>query len=97
MSLLEVRGLKVHFPIKKGLVVERTVGAVRAVDGVDLSVERGRTLGVVGESGCGKSTLGRAVLQLEPVSEGSVVFDGVELTGPGSRAASCVRCGAGCR
>ena len=81
MSLLEVRGLKVHFPIKKGLVVERTVGAVRAVDGVDLSVERGRTLGVVGESGCGKSTLGRAVLQLEPVSEGSVVFDGVELTG----------------
>ena len=81
MSLLEVRGLKVHFPIRKGLVVERTVGAVRAVDGVDLSVERGRTLGVVGESGCGKSTLGRAVLQLEPVSEGSVVFDGVELTG----------------
>ena len=81
MSLLEVRGLKVHFPIKKGLVIERTVGAVRAVDGVDLSVERGRTLGVVGESGCGKSTLGRAVLQLEPVSEGSVVFDGVELTG----------------
>ena len=81
MSLLEVRGLKVHFPIRKGLVIERTVGAVRAVDGVDLSVERGRTLGVVGESGCGKSTLGRAVLQLEPVSEGSVVFDGVELTG----------------
>ena len=80
MSLLEVRGLKVHFPIRKGLLVERTVGAVRAVDGVDLTVEKGRTLGVVGESGCGKSTLGRAVLQLEPVSEGSVVFDGQELT-----------------
>jgi len=80
MSLLEVRGLKVHFPIKKGLVLERTVGAVRAVDGVDLSVERGRTLGVVGESGCGKSTLGRAVLALEPVVEGTVVFDGQDLS-----------------
>ena len=80
MSLLEVRGLEVHFPIRRGLLVERTVGHVRAVDGVDLSIERGRTLGVVGESGCGKSTLGRAVLQLEPVSRGSVVFDGEELT-----------------
>ncbi len=79
MSLLEVRGLTVHFPIRKGIVLERTVGAVRAVDGVDLSVERGRTLGVVGESGCGKSTLGRAVLQLEPVTAGSVVFDGQDL------------------
>jgi peptide/nickel transport system ATP-binding protein len=79
MSLLEVRGLKVHFPIKKGIVLERTVGQVRAVDGVDLSVERGKTLGVVGESGCGKSTFGRAVLQLEPITEGSVVFDGTDL------------------
>ena len=79
MSLLEVRGLQVHFPIKKGIVLERTVGAVRAVDGVDLSVERGRTLGVVGESGCGKSTLGRAILQLEPLTAGTVVFDGEDL------------------
>ena len=79
MSLLEVRGLKVHFPIKKGIVFERTVGAVRAVDGVDLSVEKGKTLGIVGESGCGKSTLGRAVLQLEPVTAGTVVFDGEDL------------------
>ena len=68
MSLLEVRDLAVHFPIKKGIVLERTVGAVRAVDGVDLTVERGKTLGVVGECGCGKSTLGRAILQLEPVT-----------------------------
>ncbi len=80
MSLLEVRGLKVHFPIKKGIVLERTVGQVRAVDGVDLSVEKGRTLGVVGESGCGKSTLGRAVLQLEPITAGTVVFDGEDLS-----------------
>ena len=80
MSLLEVRGLEVHFPIRKGLVLERTVGHVRAVDGVDLTVERGRTLGVVGESGCGKSTLGRAVLQLTRPTAGSVVFDGQDLT-----------------
>jgi peptide/nickel transport system ATP-binding protein len=85
MSLLEVRGLKVHFPIKKGVLLERTVGHVRAVDGVDLSVEKGRTLGVVGESGCGKSTLGRAVLQLEPITEGSVVFDGTDLSTLGAK------------
>ena len=85
MSLLEVRGLKVHFPIKKGVLVERTVGHVRAVDGVDLSVEKGRTLGVVGESGCGKSTLGRAILQLEPITQGSVVFDGTDLSTLGAR------------
>ena len=85
MSLLEVRGLKVHFPIKKGIVLERTVGHVRAVDGVDLSVEKGRTLGVVGESGCGKSTLGRAILQLEPITEGSVVFDGTDLSELGGK------------
>ena len=78
--LLEVRGLKVHFPITSGIVLERQVGAVRAVDGVDLSVARGTTLGVVGESGCGKSTLGRAVLRLVEPTAGSVVFDGQELT-----------------
>jgi peptide/nickel transport system ATP-binding protein len=78
--LLEVRGLKVHFPITRGIIFDRVVGHVRAVDGVDLTVHRGRTYGLVGESGCGKSTLGRAVLRLEPVTEGSVRFDGVELT-----------------
>ena len=91
MSLLEVRGLRVHFPIKKGIVLERTVGAVRAVDGVDLDVERGRTLGVVGESGCGKSTLGRAVLQLEPITEGTVVFDGQDLGALGPRELRAMR------
>jgi len=85
VSLLEVRGLKVHFPIKKGIVLDRTVGHVRAVDGVDLSVEKGRTLGVVGESGCGKSTLGRAVLRLEPLTAGSVVFDGTDLATLGGK------------
>jgi peptide/nickel transport system ATP-binding protein len=78
--LLEVHDLKVHFPIASGVIFDRVVGHVRAVDGVDLSIHRGQTYGLVGESGCGKSTLGRAVLQLNPVTEGSVVFDGIELT-----------------
>ncbi|MFC5999848.1 ABC transporter ATP-binding protein [Quadrisphaera sp. GCM10027208] len=77
--LLRVRDLEVHFPIRKGVVLERTVGAVRAVDGVSLDVRRGETFGLVGESGCGKSTLGRAVLRLEEPTAGSVTFDGVEL------------------
>ncbi len=77
--LLEVRGLKVHFPIRKGLVLNRVVGAVRAVDGVDLDIATGSTLGLVGESGCGKSTLGRAILRLAPVTEGSVRFEGTDV------------------
>ena len=79
MSLLEVTGLQVHFPIRRGVLLERTVGQVRAVDGVDLTVERGSTVGIVGESGCGKSTLARAVLQLETTTAGRVVFDGEDL------------------
>ncbi|HEY5847875.1 MAG TPA: oligopeptide/dipeptide ABC transporter ATP-binding protein [Microlunatus sp.] len=79
--LLRVRGLQVHFPIKRGLVFDRTVGHVRAVDGVDLDVRRGQTYGLVGESGCGKSTFGRAVLRLEEPTGGTVVFDGENLSG----------------
>jgi peptide/nickel transport system ATP-binding protein len=77
--LVEVTGLEVHFPIKSGLVFDRTVGHVRAVDGVDLSIRRGETYGLVGESGCGKSTLGKAILNLEPPTAGHVVFDGVDI------------------
>ncbi|NYE38032.1 peptide/nickel transport system ATP-binding protein [Nocardioides cavernae] len=77
--LVEVRGLEVHFPIKSGIVFDRTVGHVRAVDGVDLSIRRGETYGLVGESGCGKSTLGKAILNLEPPTAGSVVFDGTDI------------------
>jgi peptide/nickel transport system ATP-binding protein len=77
--LVEVKGLEVHFPIKSGLVFDRTVGHVRAVDGVDLSIRRGETYGLVGESGCGKSTLGKAIINLEPPTAGSVVFDGVDI------------------
>jgi peptide/nickel transport system ATP-binding protein len=79
VSLLEVRGLKVHFPITHGLVIERRVGAVKAVDGVDVDLTPGETLGLVGESGCGKTTVGRAILRLVEPTEGSVVFDGVDV------------------
>src|SRR5437660_8581780 len=78
-TLVDVKGLKVHFPIKGG-IFGRTVANVKAVDGVDLFVRKGETLGLVGESGCGKSTTGRAILQLIRPTEGSVNFDGVELT-----------------
>ncbi|AVT36224.1 ABC transporter ATP-binding protein [Plantactinospora sp. BB1] len=80
-NLVEVRDLKVHFPITRGVLFDRVVGHVKAVDGVDLSIPRGRTYGLVGESGCGKSTLGRALLQLTRPTGGQVNFDGVELTG----------------
>ncbi|GAA0509754.1 dipeptide/oligopeptide/nickel ABC transporter ATP-binding protein [Saccharopolyspora subtropica] len=78
--LVEVEDLAVHFPIRRGVVLDRTVGHVYAVDGVSLRVERGETYGLVGESGCGKSTLGRAVLRLEKPTSGRVVFDGVDLS-----------------
>jgi peptide/nickel transport system ATP-binding protein len=79
-ELLRVRDLKVHFPITRGIIFDRVVGHVLAVDGVDLAIQRGQTYGLVGESGCGKSTLGRALLRLSPVASGSVKFDGIELT-----------------
>src|SRR5579885_2702517 len=78
-TLVDVKGLKVHFPIKGGLL-GRPVAHVKAVDGVDLFIRRGETLGLVGESGCGKSTTGRAILQLIKPTAGSVKLNGVELT-----------------
>ena len=78
--MLTVRDLSVHFPITKGVIFDRVVGAVRAVDGVDLSISTGDTLGLVGESGCGKSTVGKAILRLVPLTSGTVQFDDVELS-----------------
>jgi oligopeptide transport system ATP-binding protein len=72
--LLETKNLKMHFPIKAG-ILRRTVGHVKAVDGVDLQIERGETLGLVGESGCGKSTLARLILRLLEPTEGEVIFE----------------------
>jgi peptide/nickel transport system ATP-binding protein len=77
--LVDVKGVKVHFPIKKGVIFDRTIGHVYAVDGVDLQIRKGETYGLVGESGCGKSTLGRAILNLEPPTAGAVTFDGVDI------------------
>jgi peptide/nickel transport system ATP-binding protein len=77
--LLEVRDLKIYFPIRKG-ILKRTVGYVKAVDGVSLSIPAGRTLALVGESGCGKTTVGKGVLQLLRPTSGEVRFGGVELT-----------------
>jgi peptide/nickel transport system ATP-binding protein len=81
--LVDVRGVKVHFPIKKGVIFDKVVGHVKAVDGVDLQIRRGETYGLVGESGCGKSTLGRAILNLETPTDGSVVFDGEDIASLG--------------
>jgi ABC-type glutathione transport system ATPase component len=78
--LLELRGLKVYFPIKSGLIIDRHVGDLQAVDGVDLTVHRGETVGLVGESGCGKSTLARAVIRLYDPTEGTILFDGADIT-----------------
>jgi peptide/nickel transport system ATP-binding protein len=78
--LVQVEDMKVHFPIKRGVILDKTVGYVYAVDGVDLSVNKGETYGLVGESGCGKSTLGRAMLKLTEPTGGKVVFDGVDLS-----------------
>jgi len=77
--LLQVQAFKVHYPIKKGLF-KRTVGQVKAVDGVDFQLATGKTLALVGESGCGKTTLGKALLNLIPKTAGSVIFDGLDLS-----------------
>src|SRR5574337_1302075 len=79
-ALVSVRDLKVYFPITTGIVFERHVGDVQAVDGVGFELRRGETLGLVGESGCGKSTTGRALIRLYRPTAGSIVFDGTDLT-----------------
>ena len=79
-ALLEVTDLHKHFPIREGLLIERKVGEVRAVDGVSFDVQPGETLGLVGESGSGKSTTGYCILQLLKPTSGSIKFEGTELT-----------------
>ncbi len=79
LPLLEVRGLAMHFPITEGMVLSRQVGEVKAVDGVDFTIARGETLGLVGESGCGKTTTGRCILRLERPTAGEILFDGKDV------------------
>jgi oligopeptide transport system ATP-binding protein len=78
--LLDVQNLKMYFPITHGLIVQRHVGDIKAVDGITFSIKQGETLGLVGESGCGKSTTGRAILQLYRPTGGDVFFKGDNLT-----------------
>ena len=82
--LLEAKGLKMHFPIKAG-VIRRTVGYVKAVDGITLNVYKGESLGIVGESGSGKSTLGRMLLRLLDPTEGEVYFNGEQISNLSNR------------
>src|ERR1700737_2698613 len=83
--LLQVRGLRMHFPVTEGLIARRHIGDVKAVDGVDLSIRRGETLGLVGESGCGKTTMGRCILRLEKPTAGEILYDGVDIAKLGRR------------
>ena len=78
--LVKVEQLKKHFPITQGIIIQRQVGAVKAVDGITFDIYRGETLGMVGESGCGKTTAGRTILQLYRPTEGKVIYDRVDLT-----------------
>ncbi|GAI02707.1 unnamed protein product, partial [marine sediment metagenome] len=76
--LLKVNDLKTYFPIKKGLF-QRTIGYVKAVDGISFAIESGKTLGLVGESGCGKTTVARSIIRLIPATGGQVLFNGVDI------------------
>jgi oligopeptide/dipeptide ABC transporter ATP-binding protein len=79
-ALVQVRGLVKHFPLTRGIVVQKKVGAVQAVDGVDFDIRRGETLGLVGETGCGKSTTARLIMRLLEATAGEIRFDGQDIT-----------------
>jgi len=89
--LVEVRGLKMHFPITEGIISRRKIGEVKAVDGVSLTIGKGETLGLVGESGCGKTTMGRCILRLETPTEGEILYDGINIARLDRRALTALR------
>src|SRR5580700_4259590 len=91
-TLVDVRDLKMHFPLTQGIIFQRVVGHVRAVDGVSFSIERGKTLGLVGESGSGKTTIGRTIVRLYKPTSGQILFgdqDLATLSGEEIGRASC--------
>jgi peptide/nickel transport system ATP-binding protein len=90
-TLLELDEVRMWFPVTTGIMFDRHVGDVKAVDGVSLTIDRGETVGLVGESGCGKSTLGRAILRLYEPTGGRIVFDGTDITGLSERELQPVR------
>ena len=89
--LLVVEDLEKHFPITRGIIFQKEIGRVRAVDGISFSVTKGETLGVVGESGCGKSTMARCVMRLLEPTGGKIIFDGNDITRVGRRDLMSVR------
>lgn len=78
-TLLELQDVKKHFPVKSGLL-QKTVGHIKAVDGINLKVNKGETLGIVGESGCGKSTVGRTIIRLYEPTDGKIIFSGRDIS-----------------
>ena len=78
-TLVDIRDLKMHFPLTRGIIFQRVVGHVRAVDGVSFSIEQGQTLGLVGESGSGKTTIGRSIVRLYKPTGGQILFGDTDL------------------
>jgi len=80
-ALIEAENLKVYFPVYAGSIIQRKIGDIKAVDGINFSIPKGKTMGLVGESGCGKTTTGQAILQIEPPTAGKIFFEGNEISG----------------
>jgi oligopeptide/dipeptide ABC transporter ATP-binding protein len=89
--LVDVQGLKMYFPISVGWMIKKTIGYVKAIDGISFQIAKGETLGLVGESGCGKTTTGRAILQLERPTSGRIFFEGEDITGMEEKALRTLR------
>jgi peptide/nickel transport system ATP-binding protein/oligopeptide transport system ATP-binding protein len=90
-ELVSVKDLVKHFPISRGVIIQRKVGAVRAVDGIDFQIRRGETLGIVGETGCGKSTTARLITRLLEPSSGQINFEGADITHTSGRSLKAIR------